>query len=111
MMPLEETARRMDIRNIGNKGNVERNGERPVRTGAKRGDAPSTVRDEAKISAGSRATAAAVDGLAGRARKVDAERDAKVAAAAKKLAAGELDAPAVHAATAQRMLDANFLTA
>jgi len=101
----------MDIRNIGNKGNVERNGDRPVRTEARRGEMPSTVRDEAKISAGSRATAAAVEGLAVNARKADAEREVKVAAALQKLRSGELDAPAVHKATAQRVLDTKFLTA
>lgn len=101
----------MDIRNIGNKGNVDRNGEHPVRTEKRRGDAPSTMRDEAKISAGSRATAAAVKELTGSARKVDAERQAAVAAAAQKLAGGELDTPAVHAETSKRLLDAKFLTA
>jgi hypothetical protein len=101
----------MDIRNIGNNGNVERNGERPKRAEAKRGELPSTMRDEAKISAGSRATAASVDGLARRARKADADREAVVAAATQKLENGELDSPAVHTATAQRLLDAKFLTA
>ena len=101
----------MDIRNIGNKGNVERKGERPVRTEARRGELPSTVRDEARISAGSRATAAAVEGLAVHARRGDAEREVKVAAVLQKLRSGELDSPAVRAATAQRVLDAKFLTA
>lgn len=101
----------MDIRNIGDKVSVERSGDRSKRAETRRGDEPSVVRDEAKISAGSRATAAAVEGLAGRAQRDDAEREAKVAAAIKKLANGELSNHAVHAETAQRVLDSKFLTA
>ena len=101
----------MDIRNIGGKGSVERSGDRPKRAETRRDDEPSVVRDEAKISAGSRATAAAVEGHAERARKDDAERGTKIAAAMKKLMNGELNEHAVTAETAQRVVDSKFLTA
>ena len=102
----------MDIRNIGNNGNVERSGDRPKRAESQRGsDAPSIVRDEAKISAGSRETAAAVEALAERARKDGPDREIMITVAMTKLMGGDLDGPAVHAETAQRVLGAKFLTA
>lgn len=102
----------MDIRNIADNGNVERSGKRLERASSQRtGEGPSVVRDEAKISAGSRETAAAVEGLAARARKDDPAREIKLAVAMKKLMGGEFDGPAVHGETAQRLLDSKFLTA
>lgn len=101
----------MDIRNIGSNGPVERSGDRLKRTESRRaGDASPVTRDEATISAGSRETAAAVQGLAERSKQDDAGREVKVAAAMKKLMNGELNERAVHAATAERLLDAKFLT-
>lgn len=60
----------MDIRNVGNQGNVDRIGERSRRQDAKRADSePMALRgDDAKISSTSRETAAAVEQLAERAR-------------------------------------------
>lgn len=102
----------MDIRNIGGKDGVVRGGDRPQRAESQRDYViPSVRRDEANISANSRATAAAVDALAERAQQDDPERAAKVAAAAAKLKSGELDSPAVHRATAQQLFDAKFLSA
>lgn len=100
----------MDIRNIGSKDSVARSGERPKRTEPMRDYViPSVRRDEASISASSRATAAAVDGLAARAQSDDPERAAKVAAAAAKLQSGELDGAAVARATAQKLVEGGFL--
>ena len=101
----------MDIRNIANHGNVERSSDRPKRTEQKRSDAPSVVRDEARISADSRETAAAVESLGQRARQDDGDREVKVAEAMTKLMNGELNERAVHETTARRVLDAKFLTA
>lgn len=101
----------MDIRNIGQTGNVERGGDRPKRAEATRDYViPSVQRDEARISASSRETAAAIDGLTARARENDGDRAAKVAAARQKLLGGELDTPAVHAETGKQLLAANFLS-
>jgi len=100
----------MDIRNIGKTGNVDRSGDRPKRTEAPRDYViPSVARDEAKISQKSRETAAAVEGLTERARRDGSERAGVVEAARTKLQNGGLDAPAVLAATAERLLGAKFL--
>jgi hypothetical protein len=100
----------MDIRNIGGSGGVERGGNRTRRAETRRDDASPVVNlDEARISAKSRDTAAAVEGLAARARGDDGEREAKVAAALQKLRSGELDDAAALRGTAQRLADAGFL--
>lgn len=101
----------MDIRNVGNHGGIERSGDRPQRTQQKRqaADAPS-FRDEAQISENSRATANAVEGLAEKARNGDGDRSEIVAAALERLQSGALDDVSVHRATAQRLLDAKFLS-
>ncbi len=102
----------MDIRNVGNNGAVERGDSRAQRPQPKRdGAAVSPVRDEAQISAGSRATADAVEGFAERARRDDADRADVVTKALQRLMNGELDGEAVHRATAARLLDAKFLSA
>jgi len=101
----------MDIRNIGHTGNVERGTDRPKRAEAARDYViPTVQRDEARISASSRETAAAIEGLTARARQSDGDRAAKVAAAQQKLQSGELDTPAVHAETGKQLLAAKFLS-
>jgi hypothetical protein len=101
----------MDIRNVANHGNVERSSDRTKKSDARAFVIPTVVRDQASISSAGRETAAAIEGLAERARRSDGSRDALVAAATKKLAMGELDGAAVVKATAQRLLDAKFLSA
>lgn len=99
----------MDIRNIGKTDIVDRPSDRPKRAdGARDYVLPAMARDEARISDSSRETAAAVDGLSGRARSADGDRQAKVAAAKQKLLDGELDTPAVQLETARRLLGAKF---
>lgn len=101
----------MDIRNVANQGSVERSGDRTKKSVAQRTVViPSVARDEASISAAGRETAAAIEGLAERARHSDRDREAIVAGALQKLVRGDLDSPAVVAATAQRLLDARFLS-
>lgn len=101
----------MDIRNVGNPGNVTRSGERSERAASAPAVViPAVARDDARISAAGRETAAAIEGLAERARRDDTGREALVAAAAAKLAEGRLDDPAVLAATAQRLVDGRFLS-
>ena len=102
----------MNIRNVGNFGNVERSGERkqsvdPQRTVL----VPAKPRDDARISESSRELASAVEGLAERARRGDGDREARVEVARQKLLGGQLDAPEVLGATARRLLDARFLDA
>lgn len=100
----------MDIRNVANQGNVERAGDRTKKAGPLRTVViPAVARDEAKISSAGRETAAAIEGLAERARRDGPERDAVVAEARRKLMSGELDAPSTTRATAQRLLDAGFV--
>jgi len=100
----------MDIRNVANHGNVERAGDRTKKSDTRVVVIPTVARDEASISSASRATAAAIEGLAERARSGGRDRDAVVANAMKKLMSGELDGDAVYAATAHRLLDAKFLS-
>jgi hypothetical protein len=100
----------MDIRNVANNGKVERANDRPQRAEHKRGDgSPAVARDEAAISPSGRETAAAVTGLAERARRDASDRDAVVQAAMKKLVSGELDSEGVQRETARRLLGARFL--
>lgn len=100
----------MDIRNVTNHGAVERGGDRGPRTKQVRdGAVLIPVRDEARISAGSRAAATAVDSLAERARRDDGDREAIVAQALEKLQSGALDDAGTYRATAQRLLAQNFV--
>ncbi len=102
----------MDIRNVGNQGNVDRIGERSRRDDAKRTESePTMLRgDDAKISSTGRETAAAVEQLAERARSDDSDREALVEAAKARLLSGELDSAAVYEATARRLSDSGFLS-
>jgi hypothetical protein len=104
----------MDIRNVTNHGNVERANDRTKRADAQRTVViPSVGRDEASISATGRETAAAVESLAERSRNGGGgrDRDQMVARALEKLISGELDSTDAIGVTAQRMLDAKFLSA
>ena len=104
----------MDVSNIkgpqGSQG-PERAGraERP-RDGAAResGAADGPRSDSAAISATGRETAAAVDGLAERARREDPERARVLAEVRAKLDSGLLDDPQVLRATAEKLLRAGF---
>lgn len=101
----------MDIRNVGNQGNVDRTGDRGKRPQVRREEPTLSVpRDDAHISTSGRETAAAVEGLAERARSDDGSRDAKIDAAIRRLKSGELDDPSVIAATAQRIARNAFLS-
>lgn len=101
----------MDIRNVGSKSSVDRASDRSKRTEAKRDDAaPSVRRDEASISSASRETAAAVEGLAERARRDDPDREALVTAAMRKLMNGELDGAEALQGAAKRLFDGKFST-
>lgn len=101
----------MDIRNVGNQGSIDRTGERAKRTDAKRAEVTANVvRDDAQISATGRETAAAVEGLADRARRDEGDREALVEAAKARLLEGKLDDPAVFAETARRIGSSGFLS-
>jgi hypothetical protein len=100
----------MNVRNVGSHGSVDRSGDRGSKADPSRPVViPSVARDHASISAASRAAAAAVAGLAERARTAGGDREALVAAAQQKLAAGELDQPGTAEAAARTLLDARFL--
>jgi hypothetical protein len=100
----------MDIRNVGKQQNVDLSSDR-----AQRGERQKTVviptvgRDDARISTDSREAAAAVEGLAERARTGGSDRRAIVAAALEKLESGALGDPGAIAAAARALLDGNFL--
>ena len=100
----------MQIRTVGNQNNVKRTDDR-----AKRSDekavvlVPQAPRDLATISDAGRDAAAAVANLAERARNSGGDRTDVVAAAKAKLVGGQLGSPATLSATAQKLLDANFL--
>ncbi len=100
----------MDIRNVANHGNVERSGDRTKSSEARTVVIPAPARDEASISPVGRATAAAIEGLAERARGDGRNREGFVAAALERLRSGELDDAKVLTATAQRLLAAKFLS-
>ena len=102
----------MDIRNVGNQGNIDRIGERDKRADAKRAEtAPSVARgDDAQISSAGRETAAAIEQLTERAKADDGDREALVDAARQKLLSGELDSQEVLAATADRLASRGFLS-
>lgn len=101
----------MDIRNVGKNGGVEPGSDRPKPIGSKPVVIPFPPKDEASISRASRESAAAIATLAERARNSSSERAEIVAAAKAKLLGGELDGEAVVRATAQKLLDAKFLSA
>ncbi len=102
----------MDIRNIADKGNVDRANDRPERSKTVvLHPQPPVVKDQdhATISSGGRDTLAAVEGLAERARKQGGERHEIVEAARAKLESGALGSPDILNRTAQRILDSGFL--
>ncbi|MBL8748146.1 MAG: hypothetical protein JNK78_03230 [Planctomycetes bacterium] len=102
----------MDIRNVAKNGGTEPTNSRAKRTDARRDVlVPQPPRDEARISGESQKTATAVTNLAERARTAgSSDREAIVAAAAQKLANGELDGEKAIHATAERLFAAKFLT-
>ena len=101
----------MDIRTVGSQGSVERASDRSKKAEAQRSVLiPAATRDSAQISSASRATAAAVEGLAERARSSGGDRQEIVAAAMKKLLGGELDSPTAIESAARAMLDRGFKT-
>ncbi|MCA8952354.1 MAG: hypothetical protein KDE27_22785 [Planctomycetes bacterium] len=65
--------------------------------------------DHAEISSKGRDTAAFVEGLAERARRVGSDRHEIVEAARARLASGELGTPAALDRTARNLLDSGFL--
>jgi hypothetical protein len=102
----------MQIRNLGNPSNVQRADDRSQRSTEKAVVlVPQAPVDSATISNASRSTAAAVENLAERARNAGGDRSEVVAAAKAKLASGALSSGATLQATAQKLLDARFLTA
>jgi hypothetical protein len=101
----------MDIPNLGKNGNVERSAGRGPRLAALPDVViPRPSQDEATISSSSRETAARVETLAERARRGDSQREEIVAQARSKLLSGELAAPATITATAQQLLNRDFLS-
>lgn len=101
----------MNIHNLGKSGNVDRAGDRTGKPGVRHDVlVPFVPKDEAKISASSRATAAAIENLSERAQRGGADREAVVATALERLRSGALDDAGVYGATAQKLLDANFLS-
>ena len=101
----------MDIRNIGNHGQVDRAGERGQRAVAKSVVlTPFVAKDDAQISSAGREQAAKVDELARSARGQAGDRSVLVEAARQKLLLGELDTKEVLATTAQKLLERGFRT-
>lgn len=100
----------MQIRNVGNQGNVKRTDDRGKRTEEKPVVlVPQAPRDSATISDAGRDAAAVVANLAERARNSGGDRTEIVAAAKAKLVGGQLGSQAVLGATAQKLLEADFL--
>lgn len=101
----------MQINNLGNQ-NVKRADDRSKRSEEKPVVlVPQAPRDSATISEAGRDAAAALGNLAERARNAGGDRSEIVAAARAKLVGGQLGSPAVLGATAQKLLEANFLSA
>ena len=101
----------MDIRNVGNTGNVDHNADRSKRAEAQSAYViPTVAKDDAQISSTGRQTAATVEALAQRARADDPERAAKIALAIEKLQNGELDGDSVLSATAARIAGDGFFS-
>lgn len=103
----------MKIPDIGKGGNVDRTGDRTNKAAARHDVLVPFVpprKDEATISASGREAAAAIENLSARARGNDGDRDDIVAAALARLQSGALDRPEVYGATAQKLLDAKFVS-
>ena len=103
----------MDIRNIANKGNLDRATDRPERSKTVvLHPQPPAVKggDHATISTKSRDTLAAVEGLAERARKDGGARHEIVEAARVKLENGTLGSPDANSGTARQILVSGFLS-
>ena len=101
----------MDIRNVGNHGNIDRAGEHGKRAQSKSNVLiPFVPKDDARISEAGRKTAASVDRLVDQARDEDGSRDSLVEAARQKLLSGELDTEAVFASTAEKLANRGFLS-
>jgi len=101
----------MDIRNIGNYGQVDRAGERGKQSSPNSVVlTPHVAMDDAQISSAAREQAAKVDELARNARGQEGDRSEVVEAARQKLMSGELDTNEVFAATAQKLADRGFLS-
>ncbi|MFK7738698.1 MAG: hypothetical protein AB8H80_00135 [Planctomycetota bacterium] len=106
----------MQIRNVGNQGNVDRTGDLSERS--KRAErresssvSPAAANDATTISSAGREIAARVDELSDRARGEDGDRDAIVEAARQKLESGGLDSAESFAETANQLIDRGFLSA
>ena len=101
----------MEIRTVGNQGSVERAGDRSQKAEAGRAVViPAPAPDRAEISQTGKATAAAVEGLADRARRAGGDREELVAAALRRLQSGELDGPEAVGGAARAMFDGGFRT-
>jgi hypothetical protein len=101
----------MDIRNVGNQGNIDRTSDQGKRAQAKSNVLiPFVPKDDARISDTGRKAAASVDRLVDQARNEDGSRDSLVEAARQKLLSGELDSQAVFASTAQKLAGSDFLS-
>ena len=103
----------MDIRNIADKGNVDRAGDRTARPESHKDVVliphVAAVQDRATISSKGRSTLAAIESLAERARQQGGDRHRIVEAAREKLASGELNSAAVFERAAGRLLEQNFI--
>jgi hypothetical protein len=101
----------MQIRTVGNQNDVKRTDDRGKRSEEKAVVlVPQAPRDLATISDAGRDAAAVVDNLAERARTAGGDRAEVIAAAKAKLVGGQLGSASVLGATAQKLLDAKFLS-
>ena len=99
----------MDKPALGKGGHVGPRGRTDTKgRGRQGGGVQFVAKDEAKIRASSRKTAAAIENLVQRARQDGGDRADVVAAALQKLQSGALDQESVYGATAQQLLDAKF---
>ncbi|MCR9244281.1 MAG: hypothetical protein NXI31_04565 [bacterium] len=102
----------MDIRNIADKGTVDRvsdHSERQKTVVLQPQPRVARDADHATISASGRDTLAAVEGLAERARQQGSERSELVEAARQKLVDGSLGTPEAIEQTARTLLESDFL--
>jgi hypothetical protein len=112
MIRTDSTETQMNIHDIGKSGNVDRTGDRTGKTGVRHDVLlPFVPKDEAKISTKGREAAAAIETLSERARRGGDDRASIVATALERLQSGALDQDSVYGATAQKLLDAKFLSA